>query len=73
MDIKVAGDMAVVLMDLGTAAITSAVAVSSIVTRRLYFKGTSAVFDSLHDVLPALQVFAEAIIIIIRLKLRFVI
>ena len=73
MDIKVAGDMAIVLMGLGTAALTSAVAVSSSLTRRLYFKGTSAVFDSLHAALPALKLFAGAIIIIISLSLRFVI
>ena len=73
MDIKVAGDMAIVLMGLGTAALTSAVAVSSSVTRRLYFKGTSAVFDSLHAALPALKLFARTVIIIISLSLRFVI
>lgn len=69
MEIKTAGAMAVVLMGMGTAALTSTVAASSTVARHLSFTGTSAVFNRAYTALPALQVFAGALVILTSLSL----
>ncbi|MBO9398623.1 hypothetical protein J7400_18265 [Shimia sp. R9_2] len=68
MDIKTAGALAVVVMGLGTAALTSLVAVSSTAARRLAVMSSG----SLHGVatmLPALQMLTGLMILIFSLGL----
>lgn len=68
MEIRIAGAMAVISMGMGTAALISAVAASSIVARHLSFKGMAAVFLGVHAALPALQVFAGTLVVVISLS-----
>ena len=68
MEIRIAGAMAVISMGMGTAALISAVAASSIVARHLSFKGMAAVFLGVHAALLALQVFAGTLVVLISLS-----
>ena len=68
MEIRIAGAMAVMSMGMGTAALISAVAASSIVARHLSFKGMAAVFLGVHAALLALQVFAGTLVVLISLS-----
>lgn len=68
MDIKAAGAGAVVVMGLGTAALTSLVAISSIAARGIAFASSSPV-GRLHVTLPALQIFAGIMIALVSLTL----
>ena len=68
MDLHMAGAAAVIVMGLGTAALTSLVAFSSIVARRLAFVSSSK-FNRLHIALPALQIIAGSMISLASLGL----
>ncbi len=68
LDIKLAGVAAVLVMGLGTAALTSLVAVSSIAARNLTFSSATSV-TGFQIAFPAVQVFAGAMIILFSLGL----
>jgi len=69
MDIKIAGIAAVVVMGLGTASLTSLVALSSTFGRRLTSVATLQANGSLKDVIPALQIFAGASVFLLSMGL----
>jgi ABC-type nickel/cobalt efflux system permease component RcnA len=68
MDIHLAGALAVLVMGLGTAALTSLVALSSISARHMTFTSANAL-AGLHIALPVLQVSAGVLIALISLSL----
>jgi len=68
MDIKLAGAVAVMTMGLGTAALTSLVALSSIAARGLT-RATSMPLGRMDLVMPAMQVFAGVILALFSLGL----
>lgn len=68
MDIRLAGAVAVVVMGLGTAGLTSLVALSSVAARGVAFASADN-RASVAVVLPALQVFAGALIVWISVML----
>jgi ABC-type nickel/cobalt efflux system permease component RcnA len=68
MDIKLAGALAVIVMGLGTAALTCLVAISSIAARRM----TLVSADASSVVFPAAQIFAGALICWISIGLLMV-
>ena len=68
MEILMAGAAAVLVMGLGTATLTSIVAISSTFARRMAFTSSNAV-NGLHIALPAMQVFAGVLITLFSLGL----
>ncbi|MBM7070334.1 nickel/cobalt transporter [Actibacterium sp. 188UL27-1] len=68
MDIQMAGAAAVLIMGLGTAVLTSLVAVSSIAARSVAFASSTS-FSGQHIALPALQIFAGALISVVSIGL----
>lgn len=68
MDILLAGAAAVMVMGLGTAPLTRLVAIASSAARRMAFT-TSASVNGLQVALPALQMFAGALIMLVSLGL----
>lgn len=68
MDLLVAGALAVVFMGLGTAALTSLVAVSSTAARGMAFVSSGAI-GGMRLAVPAVQVFAGVLIVLISLGL----
>lgn len=68
MDIQLAGAAAVVVMGLGTAGLTSLVALSSIAARQITFASAGGM-GAVAVALPTLQVFAGALIVWISLIL----
>ncbi|MEM6547758.1 MAG: hypothetical protein AAF713_08435 [Pseudomonadota bacterium] len=69
LDIRAAGALAVVVMGLGTAALTSLVAVSSIAAREMTFASAGRV-GAVSNALPTLQVVAGVLIFWISLALH---
>lgn len=68
MDIRLAGALAVMVMGLGTAGLTSLVAVSSVAARRITI-GFSTASRTLHLTVPILEVFAGALVVAVSLSL----
>ena len=69
MELKTAGIAAVLVMGLGTAALTSLVALSSTAARRLASASAEPLFNGLAVALPVLQIFAGALVVLISLSL----
>ncbi|MCH2164392.1 MAG: hypothetical protein MK098_07045 [Marinovum sp.] len=68
MDLAIAGALAVLVMGLGTAALTSLVAISTVVARGVALAMVQST-PGLRMALPAMQMFAGALIVLISLSL----
>jgi ABC-type nickel/cobalt efflux system permease component RcnA len=68
MDIKLAGALAVVVMGLGTAALTSLVAISSTTARRMAVLSSGSM-HAVATMLPVLQILVGVLILLFSLGL----